>query len=86
MESQVGDPEATLASFNRQFGLNSSEKGAVDWAWPHEMGNTMFNVVKHLHQGSTDGWVDRGVEFQVVAGWREYIGDAQVGDRGVCSI
>jgi len=45
MESPVNDPESTLASFNRQFGLNAPEKDAVEWAWPMEMGNTMFNVV-----------------------------------------
>ena len=45
MESPVDNPESTLASFNRQFGLNASEKEAVEWAWPKEMGNTMFSVV-----------------------------------------
>ena len=39
----MDDPESTLASFNRQFGLNASEKEAVEWAM--EMGDTMFNVV-----------------------------------------
>jgi hypothetical protein len=34
-----------LASFNRQFGLNAPEKEAVEWAWPKEMGNTMFAIV-----------------------------------------
>ena len=41
----MNDPESTLASFNRQFGLNAPEKDAVDWARPMELGNTMFNVV-----------------------------------------
>jgi len=45
MESPVDDPESTLASFNRQFGLNAPEKVAVEWAWPMEMGDTMFAVV-----------------------------------------
>jgi hypothetical protein len=45
MESPVDNPESTLASFNRQFGLNVKEKEAVDWAWPQEMGGNMFNVV-----------------------------------------
>jgi hypothetical protein len=45
MESPVDDPESTLASFNRQFGLNAQEKEAVEWAWPMEMGDTMFAVV-----------------------------------------
>jgi hypothetical protein len=45
MESPVDNPESTLASFNRQFGLNAPEKEAVEWAWQIEMGATMFNVV-----------------------------------------
>jgi hypothetical protein len=45
MQSSVDDPESTLASFNRQFGLNGQEKEAVDWAWPMEMGDTMFAIV-----------------------------------------
>lgn len=45
MESPVDDPQATLASFNRQFGLNQPEKVSVDWSWPQEMGDTMFNIV-----------------------------------------
>ena len=45
MESSVDDPMATMKSFKRQFGLNNDEKGALEWAWPYEIGNTMFNVV-----------------------------------------
>lgn len=45
MGSPVDNPESTLASFNRQFGLNAQEKEAVEWAWQIEMGATMFNVV-----------------------------------------
>ena len=45
MESQVDDPDSTLASFNRQFALNAQEKEAVEWAWPMEMGDTMFAIV-----------------------------------------
>ena len=45
MESPVDDPESTLASFNRQFGLNANEKEAVEWAWPMEIGGTLFAVV-----------------------------------------
>ena len=25
--------------------MNGGEKDAVEWAWPHEAGETMFNVV-----------------------------------------
>jgi hypothetical protein len=45
MESLVDDPLATMKSFNRQFGLNNDEKEALAWAWPSEIGNTIFNVV-----------------------------------------
>jgi len=45
MQSPVDDPESTLASFNRQFGLNAQEKEAVEWALPKEIGNTMFAIV-----------------------------------------
>jgi hypothetical protein len=45
MESPVDDPDSTLTSFNRQFGLNAPEKEAVEWGWSKEMGNTMFAVV-----------------------------------------
>jgi hypothetical protein len=34
----MDDPESTLASFDRQFGMNAQEKDAVEWAWPMEMG------------------------------------------------
>lgn len=46
MESPVDDPQSTLTSFNRQFGLNGPEKDAVEWAWPHEMGYTMFHIIQ----------------------------------------
>jgi hypothetical protein len=45
LESPVTDPLATIESFNRQFALGEMEKSAVEWAWPQEMGETMFNVV-----------------------------------------
>jgi hypothetical protein len=45
LESPVADPLATIERFNRQFGLGEREKEAVAWAWPQEVGETMFNVV-----------------------------------------
>jgi hypothetical protein len=45
LESPVTDPIATIESFSRQFGLGEREKDAVAWAWPQEMGETMFHVV-----------------------------------------
>jgi hypothetical protein len=45
LESPVADFQATIESFNRQFALGEMEKSAVEWAWPKEMGETMFHVV-----------------------------------------
>jgi hypothetical protein len=45
LESPVSEPLATIERFNRQFALGEREKEAVAWAWPHEMGETMFHVV-----------------------------------------
>jgi hypothetical protein len=45
MESKVDDPMKTIESFNRQFNLNQPQKEAVEWAWPQEMGDTMFALV-----------------------------------------
>ena len=45
MESQVDDPVKTIESFNRQFQLKEPERSAVEWAWPQELGDTMFNIV-----------------------------------------
>ncbi len=45
IESPVDNPESTIETFNRQFQLGKVEKDAVEWAWPLEAGDTMFNVV-----------------------------------------
>src|SRR5210317_2447662 len=45
MESSVDNPMSTIENFNRQFNLNQLQKDAVEWAWPQEMGDTMFAVV-----------------------------------------
>jgi len=42
LEPTVDDPLKTIESFNRQFNLNQPQKDAVEWAWPQEMGDTMF--------------------------------------------
>ncbi len=39
------NPESTIETFNRQFQLGKIEKEAVEWAWPLEAGDIMFNVV-----------------------------------------
>jgi len=45
MDSPVDDPDSTLKSFNRQFQLREQETQAVEWAWPHEMGMSMFHII-----------------------------------------
>ena len=46
MQSRVDDPIQTIHNFNRQFQLNQPQKEAVvEWAWPQEMGDTMFHIV-----------------------------------------
>ena len=45
IESPVDNLESTIESFNRQFQLGKVEKEAVEWVWPLEVGDTMFNVV-----------------------------------------
>jgi hypothetical protein len=52
MESKVDDPLKTIESFNRQFNLNQLQKDAVEWAWPQEMGDTMFAVVNTYTRAS----------------------------------
>lgn len=37
--------EETFKSFNRQFGLRDNEQKAVEWAWPQQSGDSMFNIV-----------------------------------------
>jgi hypothetical protein len=53
MESRVDNPMSTIESFNRQFNLNQPQKEAVvEWAWPQEMGDTMFAVVNTYTRAS----------------------------------
>ena len=52
LESPVDDPLATLDRFNKQFQLKEPERDAVAWAWPYEIGNTMFHVVNTYTKAS----------------------------------
>jgi hypothetical protein len=45
LNSPVDNPLNTIDSFNRQFLLGATEKEALEWAWPQEAGNTMFNII-----------------------------------------
>jgi hypothetical protein len=52
LNSSVDDPLLTLESFNRQFQLDKKQREAVDWAWPQESGNTLFNVINTYTRAS----------------------------------
>jgi hypothetical protein len=45
VETKVPDPLNTILNFNRQFQMGKPEQEAVEWAWPFEQGETMFNIV-----------------------------------------
>jgi hypothetical protein len=52
LESPVDDPLATLDRFNKQFQLKEPEREAVAWAWPQEVGDSMFHVVNTYTKAS----------------------------------
>ena len=41
----MDDPLQTLERFNKKFALRESEREAVAWAFPQEMGDTIFHLV-----------------------------------------
>jgi hypothetical protein len=45
VETKVPDPLSTMVNFNKQFQIGKPEQEAVEWAWPYEQGETMFNIV-----------------------------------------
>ena len=70
MESRVDDPESTLKAFNKQFQLDKKEQGAVDWAWPQEVGDRMFHVVNTYTRAAQhpDLSAESGYRLQRVGG------------------
>ena len=52
MESPVDNPDSTMMSFNRQFGLNAPEKEAVEWGWSKEFGDKMFHIIQAYTRGA----------------------------------
>jgi hypothetical protein len=52
MDSPVGNPESSMASFNKQFQLNKIEQESVAWGWAHDIGNTMFHVIQAYTKGA----------------------------------
>lgn len=52
MASRVEDPQATIASFNRQFQLTEKEQEAVAWGWLWEPGHTMFHILNAYTRGA----------------------------------
>jgi len=45
LNSPVREPLILINRFNERFKVTDSEKVAMEWAWPFEKGETMFNVV-----------------------------------------
>jgi hypothetical protein len=81
LESPVTDPLATIESFNRQFGLGEREKDAVAWAWPQEMGETMFHVVNTYTRAAAMEGLPAESELSVAEGGGRGVGDVEVGRR-----
>jgi hypothetical protein len=52
LESPVDDPLTTLERFNKQFALKEPEREAVVWAYPQEIGDTMFHLVNTYTKAS----------------------------------
>ena len=48
----VDNPMALIESYNRQFLLSQTEKDAVGWSIPQEIGNTMFHVINTYTKAS----------------------------------
>ena len=70
IESPVDNPESTIETFNRQFQLGKVEKEAVEWAWPLEAGDTMFNVVNaYTRAAQSRAFPPCAVPFYVPSLW-----------------
>jgi len=65
MESPVDNPQSTINNFNRQFQLGQVEKDAVEWAWPQEMGATMFNIVNTYTRAAQFPGLSAGSSYQL---------------------
>ncbi|MFC1816584.1 DUF932 domain-containing protein [Thermodesulfobacteriota bacterium] len=65
MESPVDNPQGTINSFNRQFQLDKVEKDAVEWAWPQEIGDTMFNIVNTYTRAAQFPGLSAGSSYQL---------------------
>jgi len=51
-DTHVDNPLSTLATIGTQFNLGKAEKEAVEWAWPYESGETMFQVINTFTKAS----------------------------------
>lgn len=50
--SPVHDPQETFERLNKRFQVPEEGQEALKWAWPYEVGNTMFNVVQTYTRAS----------------------------------
>ena len=62
MQTPVDNPMETIARFNKQFQLTKKEAEAVNRAWPHEQGQTMFNVLTRTSRNQTGNSL-YGIEY-----------------------
>lgn len=52
IEDKVEDPEEVFNNFNRKYHISKAEKEAIEWAWPLEFGDTMFNIINTYTRAS----------------------------------
>jgi len=46
------EPEEMLLTLNDQYLLGENQRQAVDWAWPQEKGNSLFNIMQTYTKAS----------------------------------
>ncbi|MBF0551682.1 MAG: DUF932 domain-containing protein [Deltaproteobacteria bacterium] len=70
LTSEVHDPLATIASFNKQFQLTKDEGQVVEQAWSLEAGFTMFHVINAYTRAAQDRslGVEESVRLERVGG------------------
>ena len=54
-QTHVGDPLATIGTFNSQFQITKKEAEAIQHAWDIEQGYTMFHILNAYTRAAQDG-------------------------------
>lgn len=52
LKVKIDDPEEMLLTLNDQYLLGKNQRQAVDWAWPQEKGNSLFNIIQTYTKAS----------------------------------